>query len=381
MNQPKGFEARGQEDKVCLLKKSIYGLKQASRLWNQTVHKIVVQLGYTQSKYEPCVYFKVKMKKMTIITLYVDDFFIFSNDNEEKLKLKNRLKQEFKIKDLGELSYALGLRFTRDKKTNGYRIDQKHYIEDMLKKFNMEDCKPAATPVDVSLMKEKGSIITNVPYQSLIGSLMYLCVNTRPDISFITSYLSQFNTEHTDIHWKMAKRVLRYLKGTLEVGLTYKPIRKSIEGFSDSDFANNTADRHSYSGYVFTHAGGPISWISRKQKCIALSSCEAEYVALSEATRESIFLQNFYSEILAKKKIQQMIINGDNQSALKLTENHVFHDRLKHIDIKYHFVREQVEKDRIQLKYLSTEEMLADIFTKGLGKVKHNKCLQGLGML
>jgi hypothetical protein len=279
---------------------------------------------------------------------------------------------------LGEIKQAIGLNFTRNKNTNEIRIDQKHYIYEILKRFGMENCKPVSTPVDISLLKSQGQKLTNIPYQSLIGMLMYLSVKSRPDIAYITSYLSQFNNDHTDVHWKIAKRVLRYLKGTIDYSLCYKKTNKQLEGYSDADYANNL-DRHSFTGYAFVYANSPISWMSRKQKSVCHSSTESEYVALSETSKEAIYLQRLLAEILNKEE-SSINLYSDNQSAIRIAENTVFHNRIKHVDVKYHFIREQVEDGKITLSYMNTEEMPADFLTKGVNKQKHYKCLKNLGM-
>lgn len=196
MMQPEGFKVKGQEDKVCLLNKAIYGLKQASRLLNKKVHSVLQEIGYKQSEHEPCVYFKISENKIVVVALYVDDFLIFSNNLEEKIKLKDHFKSKFKIKDLGEAKQCLGLSIGRNKRTGEIFIYQKQYILEILEKFGMINCKPVATPVDQGLKgAEDTSVkIDNVPYQNIIGSLMYL-VNTRPNLAFIVSFLTRERSE------------------------------------------------------------------------------------------------------------------------------------------------------------------------------------------
>lgn len=247
-------------------------------------------------------------------------------------------------------------------------------------KFNMQNCKPVSAPMEPNLKLEKGQgKNTNLPYQQLIGSLMYLAVLTRPDISYCVSYLSQFNDCFDEIHWKSAKRVLRYLKCTKSKGLLFKKsdtIR--LEGFADADWASNVIDRKSYSGYCFKLSGAVVSWESRKQCSVSLSSTEAEYIALSEASKEAIYLYNLLGELIGTYDC--ITLYNDNQSAQKLCLNPTFHKRTKHIDVRYHFIRETISNNIVSIEYLSSNDMPADVLTKGLNSVKHNHFLDKLGI-
>lgn len=207
---------------------------------------------------------------------------------------------------------------------------------------------------------------------------MYLATCTRPDIAYAVSHLSQFNTCFNREHWTAAKRVLRYLKGTSDLGLTYTKNEKSIEGFVDADWTNCSIDRRSYSGFAFTLSGCPISWESRKQKTVALSSTEAEYMALSEAAKQATYL----IRLLSAFGIPDVTIKifCDNNGAIKLAENPVFHARSKHIDIRHHFVREVLNQGAISVAHISTTDMASDFLTKALPASKFKKCLSNLGL-
>lgn len=378
MEQPDGFESKDNRDKVCKLRKALYGLKQSSRVWNVKVNDVLVRkLGYKKSKHESCVYYKIEKGKYVIIALHVDDFLVFSNSDREKNNLKAALQSEFDIKDLGVANHCLGLDIEQDE---GTRINQKTFIKDLLAKFNMVDAKPAATPMENKLVltKNKENVLPDVPYQSLIGSLMFLSVNTRPDISFACSYLSQFNTCYSMEHWHAAKRVLRYLKSTLDLGITYKKAETDIVGFADSEWGQNVVDSKSYSGYVFELSKGAVAREAKKQDCVSLSSTEAEYVAISQAAKEAIFLKGLLFELISFNR--PITLFNDNQGAHKLVVNDVFHKRTKHIRVKYHFIRDVVSKNLIEVKYLSTDKMPADIFTKALPKAKHVFCINKMNL-
>lgn len=207
---------------------------------------------------------------------------------------------------------------------------------------------------------------------------MFLAVTTRPDIAYAVNFMSQFNTNYSEEHWKAVKRILRYLKGTLDCGLLYKETNTDLFGVVDADWGGNMSDRRSYSGYPFILAGGAISWEARKPRTVSLSSTEAEYIAITEATKEALYLKGILRSI--GLNTGDVILYNDSQSAQKLAQNFGYSARTKHIDIRQHFVRDCVKNKEISLKYLSTENMPADLLTKGLNRNKHNFCSKNLGL-
>ncbi|OWR48976.1 putative Copia protein [Danaus plexippus plexippus] len=379
---PEGFSEKVEKGQVLKLKKSMYGLKQSSRVWYKRVEECLLKIGFVKSKIEPCMFLKTQDKLKTIVTLYVDDFFIFSNDIIATKHLKDVLSDNFKIKDLGEIKKCLGVNVKVNKCEKTISISQEDYIDQLLLKFKMSQCKTVQTPMETKLHASKDE--NNVdkllfPYQQMIGSLMYLAVLTRPDIAFAVSFLSQFNNSYTKQHCSYVKRILRYLKLTKHYGLKFSADGNSvIEGFVDADWGGNTIDRRSYTGFCFTLSGCVISWETKKQKTVALSSSEAEYMALTEACKESLYLRNLQFEITNKKYTIELY--NDNQSALKLTQNPIFHKRSKHIDIRYHFSRECVNNNIVNVKYLPSAEMPADLLTKSLCSNKHYYLLDKLGV-
>ncbi|XP_026475639.1 uncharacterized protein LOC113380719 [Ctenocephalides felis] len=375
MKKPDGY--RDNSSKVLKLNKAVYGLKQSSRVWYQKVETVLLGLGYRKSKYEPCMFIKGNNNTMTVIALYVDDFFVFSNDIAENSKLKTELNLKFKIKDLGKAKCCLGIRINYEK-DGSIILDQERYIDQLLNKFNMQDCKQAGTPMESDLKLSSGKIEQELPYQQLIGSLMYLAVMTRPDIAYSLSYLSQFNNCYVSSHFKSAKRVLKYLQGTKKYGLKFKKDSENLVGYTDADWASDNVDRKSYTGFCFKFSNSIISWESSKQKTVALSSTEAEYMAISDASKEAIYLKNLLMELTDVN--ESVRIYNDNKSAQKLSYNPVFHKRSKHIDVRHHFIREAIADGVIDLKYMQTNDMPADIFTKSLSVHKHLKFLKQLGM-
>lgn len=378
MEQPPGFGS--DESKVCFLSKCIYGLKQASRMWNLKVHQQLTKNGYVQNKCEPCVYVRRNFKDLTIIALYVDDFYILSTcDTDNLCKL---LENSFSIKHLGPLKSCLGMRLSRDK--NVLKLDQTEYVKRLLKRFNMLECKTVSTPMvsNNKLFKSESESLDDnfYQYRQLVGCLMYLSVCTRPDITFSCSQLSQYLTNFDKSHWVAAKRVLRYLAGTIDRGLCfYKCANLSIEAYADADWANDMVDRKSYTGFVVKLGKDVVSWESRKQRCVALSSTEAEYVAICDVAKELCFIRNFLYEIIDKRL--SIVIFNDNQSAQKLLlAKEYAHRRTKHIDLRYHFIKDVIQKYNITIRYVPTDDMTADIFTKALCFVKHNNFVSSLNL-
>ena len=370
-------------NKVFKLKKAIYGLKQSARSWNDKAHTTLINLGYKQSQYEPCVYFKKIDGKIIIIALYVDDFFIFHNHKKETDKLRAELIKIFKLRDLGEATNCLGLQISRNRKQGEIKLSHKNYILNLLKQYNMEDCKPVSTPLSdlkpllSSETPHEEKLVK--PYQQLIGSLLYLAVTSRPDIAYAVTFLSQFNTKPTSKHFAAAKRVLRYLKGSTNFSLCFRKSNQDIIGYSDADWANNCPNRKSFSGNVFIYSNAAISWECRKQATTSLSSTEAEYISLSDASKEAIHLKNLLSELIGRSG--PIVINCDNQSALNLTENPILHRRTKHIDVKYHFIRDQVKNNHVNVFYVPDEEMVADALTKPVPAPKLNFCAKNFGLV
>jgi hypothetical protein len=389
MEQPIGFCDK-YPNKVCLLKKSIYGLKQASRMWNCKIHSLLCEHNFIQSKCEPCVYIKCTGNDIVIIALYVDDFYVFySLNSSNKNMLISVLEKEFNVKNLGTLKSCLGINVTRDRVKGILKLDQSEYIRKLLVRFNMQDCKAVSTPMEVNCKLLKAENVDSLQddiynYRQLLGCLMYLSVCTRPDISFACSQLSQFNNCFDRTHWLAAKRILRYLAGTIQYSLCFHKSRNwFLNAFTDADWANDVTDRKSYTGYVIRLGNDTVNWESRKQRCVALSSTEAEYLAISDVCKDVTFIQNLLSEILPiqSKEIEYIVFN-DNQSAQRLLHvNEYCHKRTKHIDLRFHFVKDLIKRNMINVKYMPTDKMLADILTKPLGRVKHEGFVNAMNLV
>ena len=371
MKQPKGFVAKGQEHLVCKLKRSIYGLKQSPRCWNSALDSQLKKMGFVQTASDPCIYIASE-GEMFIIGVYVDDIVLAGKSDKRMEDVKKAIAMQFDVKDLGKLHYFLGMKIIQDEKTGKVWIGQPAYTESVLQKFGMENSKPVRTPVDTGTKLVKATddeeCVDQKLYQSAVGSLLYLSVGTRPDITYAVSNVAKFSAKPTKQHWIAVKRIMRYLRGTIYYGLLYsRSGSKKCIGYSDSDWAGDLDDRKSTSGYLFQISGAAVSWRSKKQTCVALSTAEAEYMALASAAQEAIWMRQLSSE-LKNGPTEATTIFEDNQSAICMAKNPQFHGRAKHIGIKYHFIREQVSSGTVDLKYCRTDEMIADMLTKGLSR-------------
>jgi hypothetical protein len=374
MEQPEGFEQKGGNDEtfVWKLNKSLYGLKQSGRNWNKMLDKHFSDNGFVQSPSDHCVYTKTKNDDMTVVLVWVDDIIIGAKTDEKIKETKLMLQSKFKMKDLGRLSYFLGIEFQQG--PDFVKMNQRKYIQKILEKFEMTECKPRTTPSEQKWDDERKEPVDPRKYRELVGSLIYLMICTRPDICWVVTKLSQHLSAPVESHWIAAKHVLRYLKGTIDHELCYRKNESGLilSGYSDADWAASEDDRRSTSGYCFSlNPKGPfISWKSRKQPTVALSSCEAEYIALAGAVQESLYLDQLLNNIGCTVQEGPTVIFEDNQGAIALAGNPVNRQRSKHIDIKYHFIRSEVNNGRVTLRYCPTANMVADIFTKPASKMK-----------
>uniref|UniRef100_A0AAV1U725 Reverse transcriptase Ty1/copia-type domain-containing protein n=1 Tax=Peronospora matthiolae TaxID=2874970 RepID=A0AAV1U725_9STRA len=373
---PEGVELDSTFD--CLeLVKSIYGLKQASRVWNETFDEYVCSIGFQVSDFDPCLYIKTSDGHCVFILVYVDDVLVTGSSLELIAQTKNDLKTRFEMTDSGKCAFVLGIELL-DGEDGSVTICQRRYVDDILKRFGMDDCKAVASPVDMSsrLVSSDATTKVDAPFREAVGALMHLTTATRPDIAFAVGYVSRFMENPQEEHWVAVKRIFRYLQGTKTHGICYKPsARIDFRGYSDADWAGDLTDRKSTSGYTFMLLGAPVSWGSKKQPSVSLSTTEAEYIALSLAIQEGKWIHRLLCEIVmaANEEGPELMIHEDNQSCIKMTKNPVNHGRAKHIDIKYHHIRDEVKRGEVKLKYCETAVMLADIMTKGLHGPRHKE--------
>ena len=383
MEQPEGFkQGTDEDDLVCLLEKGLYGLKQSARVWNRKIRRMLKTKGYLQTHSDHCVYVHPKTK--VIVAMWVDDLIIAGSNMEKINKLKRELKKAFEMTDMGELKYFLGMQVYRNREEREIHINQSGYTKAMLDKFKLLDSHPVSTPIATGTILRKSTsndkLMDNPKkYQSLVGSQMYAMLCTRPDLTYEISQISQFNNSPSETHYAVAKRGLRYLNGSIDMGITFSGrLGLKLEMYCDADWGNGE-DRKSIGAYIGTLAGGAITWKAKKQSTVAASSTEAEYMALLQTTKESIWIQRLLSE-LGRTAENAEVIYDDSQGAIALAHNPEHHARTKHIDIQYHFVRDCVESGKIKLEYCPTVDMVADALTKPLAKERHQKLIKRMGL-
>jgi hypothetical protein len=362
---------------VIKLLKSIYGLKQAGHDWHEVLRDLLVSLGYMQLECDKCVFIKRTADgRMIILPLYVDDTLAVYDKQDEHIWLADKaaIASRYAIKDIGDCEWVLNMKLTRDRAARTITLSQEAYIKRVLENFQFSQCKPLSYPcIDADLfLPPAGCDETPLDrkeqtrYQSIVGSLLYAALTTRPDIAFAVNELGRFNAQANQFHMLAAHHVLRYLAGTTNHGLVFRlhgsPHDIKPEVYTDSSWANDLETRRSTSGMVVKLNGNVVSWLSRKQKTVALSSTEAEYMAASEATSEALWLRAWIKEVFQVDA--PVLLYCDNQSALALAKNDTFHQRTKHIDIRYHFIRERVQWGHVIMQFVPTEDQEADILTK-----------------
>lgn len=366
---------------VCKLKRALYGLKQAGRQWHNRLTQKLTSMGLLVVKREPCMYFATNKSQLLIVVIYVDDLLIASQDVDWIDATKRNLAEDFELRDFGRVKFCLGIEINQT--SDAISMSQAAYTRELLRRFRMQDCNSVTTPMEVGVKLVKTDGRCNAgesrPYRELIGALIYLSMATRPDITNAVAKLAQFCDFPGEVHWRAAKRILRYLKGTVDLGLVYHKTDLRIVGYSDAEWGGCEVDRRSFSGYNFTLGGAAISWKSQKQPTAALSSTEAEYMALTEAAKEAMYLRGILNELEILEVID-VVVYVDNQGAEYLAHYPMFHKRTKHIDIKYHFVRDAVNRGEVTLRHLPTGDMVADIFTKPLPGPRHRELCEKLGL-
>jgi hypothetical protein len=404
-----GMAETNAEGKILIfrLKKSLYGLHQASRQWNKTLADFLIDEGFTKCQTDPCVFWRINQstKEMEMVLVYVDDLIIMSNKKELTAAMKERFKSKFKMTDQGPAEWILGLKVRRVE--NGIFVNQAQYAMDMLIEAGMWDMEVKGHRIPVTTKSTPmSSTWTHDPlsprlygdditkYKSFLMKLSYLAQQTRPDIAYAVNTLAQFQIEPRECHWRAIIHLLRYVRGTHDLGMFYHrnsdPMalftndQNLLEredapiGYADASYAEEN-DRKSRSAFVFMFCGVAILWYSKKQSVVALSSTEAEYYALGECVKEALWLRNILQELSISMN-GPTIIMEDNQSTIAIANNPIHHQRVKHLDVKSHFLRDHIEKGDVELVYCPTEDQIADLLTKPLSASQHWKLVSLMGM-
>ena len=381
LQQPEGYVAADKENHVCHLHKSLYGLKQASRVWNRHFDTFLKEFGLQTSTADPCLYIRRQKDEFIIVVIWVDDGLVCSNSSAAIGSIVKYLGKHFDMRST-PAEHFVGLSITRNRMDKTLHLSQPEYVKTILRRFHMNDCKPRKIPADPNarMTKNSGSIDIQAPFREAVGCLMYLMLCTRPDIAFAVNQVSQFCEKPYLEHWNAVKRIFAYLQGTQTHGLRFGAMGNQLKGYTDADYAGNLETRQSTSGFIFTLYGGPVAWSSRRQSCVALSTTEAEYVAASDATKEGIWLRRLLLDLNPEWNVPLPLL-CDNQSAIRLIRNPEFHQRTKHIDVRYHFIRGHHEAKEIDVLYVPTEEQLADPFTKPLPNPRFTTLRDALGII
>ncbi|TMW59504.1 hypothetical protein Poli38472_004573 [Pythium oligandrum] len=372
---PEGLKVDG--DCVLKLNKALYGLKQAGNAWFKTIHGALIDLGFKPCGSDTCIYVGRAGGDTTYICLYVDDMVVGGRTQTRVDEVKKLIAARFRIKELGPVKHLLGMEIVYDRVKRYLSINQAQYVKTLVERFNQQSCRDVTNPCEQSLKLSKAdgprddqqkAEMSKRPYRSLIGCLQYVAQCTRPDIAFAVTHLSRFMENPGPRHWTAAIRVLRYLKSTRDYGISYGGDHEENTPvvFCDADWGTSVDDRRSVSGLVIMMNGGPIVFKAKYQSTVALSSSEAEYLALSLCGQEVMWVRTMLHDlgINIKKPIQ---VWEDNQGAIALAHNAGYHARTKHIDIRHHYVRDLVADSVIKLSYVETQRQLADILTKSLG--------------
>ena len=380
VTQPEGFEVKGEENKVYKLKKALYSLKQAPRAWNNKLNEILKGLSFEKCSKEHSLYRRKDRNHFLIVAVYVDDLLVTGSNVKMIIEFKEQMATKFEMSDLGRLTYYLGIEVLQ---TNGcIMLRQERYAIKILEEAGLSECNASQVPMDLNIKLSRSPRERSIDeklYRRSIGCLRYL-LHTRPDLAFSVGVLSRYMQEPKESHGAALKQVLRYLRGTIGYGLVFKHTNgQGLVGYSDSSHNVDEDDGKSTTGHVFYFDQCPITWCSTKQETVALSSCEAEFMAGTEAAKQAIWLQDLFAE-LTYKKCEKVTIRIDNKSAIALTKNPVFHGRSKHIHRRYHFIRECIENGQVEVEHVPGSEQRADILTKSLGRLKFREMRMMIGV-
>jgi len=386
MKQPEGHVEPGQELKVCRLVRSLYGLKQSGRCWNDKLDSSMKRQGFVRSMTDSSIYILKVNNHLAVLPVYIDDLPAISSSQQMRKYVKNALMAEFEVRYLGSLNTLLGIQFSRFP-DGSLKLSQHDYILKLIKKYGMDKANPAPTPLDPNqkLCKHMGATeeelkeMETMPYRQLIGALSYIARATRFDIAFAVNLLAQFSSRPEPAHWVAVKRILRYLKGTTDQGLIYRSNEDLLHIYADASLASDRDDRKSYTGIAVMYGSNLVDWHATKQKAVACSTMEAEYRAIGHATKEALWARSLLTEIGAHTPSTPATkIFTDSTSAIAHAKSFIRNDKSKYIDITCHFVRERIVQGEIQLVFIPTKYNVADLFTKPHPGTRHRTLISFL---
>lgn len=373
--------------KVVRLDKCLYGLHQSPRQFNKALDSWLKEQGFIPSRADACLYIRTQGEELIMLSLHVDDQLIASNSRPALDLFKSQLNAKFECKDMGPVGYFLGFNIYRDREQRKLYISQEHYIEALLDRFGMADCSPNKIPLPsgfkpIPATDDEFAKAKHLPYAQIVGSILYASTISRPDLAQPASVLSRFISKWNESHYAAAKHLLRYIRGTSDLCLVFDANcgKRIIEGYADADWGGDLDTRRSTTGYIYKVWGGVIAWKSKRQPTVALSTTEAEYMASADATRQAIWLRLLLEDLRRKPLEGPVIIRNDNNGAIALSKNPVHHERSKHIAMRHHFLREQVEDKAVRLDFVPSANNLADMLTKSLPQVTLERLRGLIGM-
>lgn len=390
MKQPEGFEKSGGEW-VCRLKKGLYGMKQSGRLWYLKLGQVLEEMGFKRLKSDSSVYVWEKDGVKVVVPVFMDDLTLVSKSKAAINDVKAKLSAVFKLKDMGPIKFLLGVQIDYDRERRTIQLSQRQYIIDILARFNMPTCSGVKMPMapGIQLNKSMGpstpeeeAEMENIPYLNAVGALNYVAIATRPDMQQAVSRLARYSKNPGPAHWTAVKHLLRYGQETKDLKLTYSPVAGAplFQTWVNADHITGDPDGgRSTTGYVTKIGTGAVSWSSKLQSIVALSTTEAEFVAAVRAGADAIWFRQFLKE-LGYNIDQPSILHIDNQSAIQVAKNPEHHGRMRHLDVRCFWLRDMVEKKKLGVSYIPTAEMTADILTKPLSVEFVERHRQSMGL-
>ena len=380
MKQPDQFD--DGSGRVCKLTKGLYGLKQSPRRWNKKFDEFLQMFGMERSEVDPCIYVCRQTGDIILLGLYVDDGLLCCSRKETMKRMLNEMKSNFEI-TVTDPNFFIGLEIERDRNKRTIALHQRGYIDKILERFNMSDCKPCVTPGDPHAVltkadcrkEEEDSLQANFPYREAVGCLMFLQSCSRPDIAFNVVTAAHFSERPGKPHIQALKRIMRYLQKTKDLRIIYGNGDLDLVVYSDSDYATCTETRRCFAGRLAILNGGPVTWKSKKMDTVVLSTTEAEYMAVTEAVKDALWLRQLLSDMVCLQTSPTLIL-CDNTGAIDLTSSEEFHARTKHIDVRHHFIKQEIERKHIRVDFVGTKEQAADMLTKSLNGPALQVCRQ-----
>ena len=389
MQHPPGYKSCDAGTCVLRLKKTLYGLKQSGRRWYQKLFSIFDSLDFSKCLVDQAVFYKTDeaWNQVTVIAVHVDDCTITASNLHLIKEFKAGLHKHVEVTDLGKLHWMLGVEIKWDHEAGTIHLSQHAYIDSILRRYNFDELKPLSILMDPTFRLSadqspkttaEHAIMRNKPYREAVGALNWAALTTHPDIAFTVATVTRFTANPSIAHWEAVKHIYCYLAGTQDLWLTYGETKRVLEGYADVD-GSMAEDRHAITGYAFLINGGAVSWSSKRQEIISLSTTESEYVAVTHGMKEALWLHSLLSEVFEPIKPPATLFS-DNRAAIALTHDHQYHTHTKHINVRYHFIRWVIEQGSMRLMYCPTNDMVADTLTKALPSAKVKHFAAGLGL-